>query len=111
MREKSSLPAPILGYDENRTTLFKPHGMSVSERLYATLHIIVAMHSDIKQQKWASLLPLEQLAYDNKSYGATIHKTLFFLMFGREARLPLDIIPGLSHLGRDVDSHVFVAKT
>ncbi len=71
---------------------------------------MLAMHSDIKQSNWASLLPLAQLAY-NTSYSSTVHETPYFLMFGRQARLPVDIIMGLPHLGYEVDTHEFSKTT
>ena len=71
---------------------------------------MLAMHSDIKQQNWAALLPFAQLAH-NTSYNGTVHETPFFLMFGRQARLPVDIILGLPHLGHDVDTQEFSIKT
>ena len=67
----------ILGYKKTRTTPYRPHGNSVSERVHSTMHVMLAMHSSIEQDNWASLLPFVQLAH-NTSFSATMHETPFF---------------------------------
>lgn len=47
---------------------------------------------------WAALLPFIQMAY-NTFFSSTIHETPFFVMFGREPRLPVDIVLGIPHVG------------
>ena len=49
---------------------------------------LIAWHSSLNHDIWASLLPFVQLAY-NTSFSATVHETPFFIMFGRPARLPV----------------------
>ena len=68
------------------------------------------MHSTIDQSNWASLLPFVQLAH-NTSFSATMHQTPFFLMFGRQPRLPVDIILGIPHEGRTADSEELSQNT
>ena len=67
----------IHGYKKTRTTPYRPQGNSVSERVHSTMHAMLAMHSSIKQDNWASLLPFVQLAH-NTSFSATMHETPFF---------------------------------
>ena len=86
----------ILGYKKTRTTPYRPQGNSVSERVHSTMHNMLAMHSAIDQSNWASLLPFVQLA-PNTSFSTTMHETPFFSMFGRQPRLPVDIILGIPH--------------
>jgi len=64
---------------------------------------MVAMYSNIAQDNWAELLPCVQLAY-NTAFHETTHETPFFLMFGRQARLPIDVIFGISHVGWTADT-------
>lgn len=100
----------ILGYKKTRTTPYRPQGNSVSERVHSTMHNMLAMHSAIDQSNWASLLPFVQLAH-NTSFSATMHETPFFLMFGRQPRLPVDIILGIPHVGNTADTEEFAQHT
>ena len=43
---------------------------------------------------WVELLPFVQLAH-NTAYSKTLHETPHFLMFGRRATLPIDVILGV----------------
>ena len=67
---------------------------------------MLAMHSWIKHDNWASLLLFVQLAY-NTSVSATMHETPLFLMCGRQARLPVDVILGIPHERSTADTDVF----
>ena len=100
----------ILGYKKTRTTRYRPQGNSVSERVHSTMHTMLAMNSSIKQDSWASLLSFVQLAH-NTSFSATMHETPFFLMFGRQARLPVDTILGIPHEGSTTDTYVCAQGT
>ena len=64
----------ILKFDKTRTTPFRPQGNSVSERVHSNLHAMLAMHSSVKQDNWASMLPLVQMAY-NTSFNSTVQET------------------------------------
>ena len=70
----------------------------MSERIRSTMHAMLAMHSEIEQANWASLLPFAQLAH-NTSFSATMHETLLFLMLGTPDRLSVDTILGIPHVG------------
>ena len=100
----------ILGCHKTRTTPYRPQGNSVSARLHATLHSMLVMHVDIKQRNWVVFLPFLQLVYSS-SYSSTVKETPFFLMFGRQARLPIDIILGIPHAREQVDTHEFSRQT
>ena len=97
-------------HKKTRTTPYRPQGNSVSERVHSRMHAMLAMHSSIKQDNWASLLPFVQLAH-NTSFSATMHETPFFSMFGRQARLPVDIILGIPHEGSTAGTDVFAQDT
>ena len=71
---------------------------------------MLSMHSSLNHDNWASLLPFVQLAH-NTSFSATVHETPFFIMFGRPARLPVDIIFGVPYVGRTLDTAEFSQET
>lgn len=66
----------ILGYKKTRMTQYRPQGNSVSERVHATMHAMLAMHSSMDCDNWADRLPMVQLAY-NTSFNTTMHETPF----------------------------------
>ena len=82
----------------------------MSERMHSTLHAMLSMHSNIAQNSWAEVLPFRQLAH-NTSFSSTMHETPFFSMFGRQARLPIDMIFGIPHVGRSTTTEEFAHST
>ena len=86
----------ILGYKKTRTTPYRPQGNFVSERVHSTTHAMMVMHSLIKDDNWATLLPFVQLAH-NTSLGATTNETPFFKIVRRQARLSVDTTLGIPH--------------
>ena len=52
------------------------------------------MYSNLSFNNWAELLPFVQLAH-NTAYSTTLQETPHFLMFGRAAVLPVDLILGI----------------
>ena len=100
----------VFGYKKTKTTPYRPQGNSVSERMHSTLHAMLSMYSNIAQNNWAEVLPFIQLAH-NTSFSSTMHETPFFLMFGRQARLPIDIIFGIPHVGKSATTEEFAHAT
>ena len=94
-----------------KTMPYRPQGNSVSERVYLTLHATLSMYGNIVQNNGAEVLPLIPLAH-NTSCKTIMHKTPFFLMFGRQAKLPIDIIFGIPHVvGRSTITEKFAHST
>ena len=100
----------VFGYKKTKTTPYRPQENSVSERMHSTLHAMLSMYSNIAQNNWAEVLPFIQLAH-NTSFSSTMHETPFFLMFGRQARLPIDIIFGIPHVGRSTTTEERTCKS
>jgi len=84
----------VFGYKKTRTAAFRPQGNSVLERVHSTVHNMLAMYSNLSFDNWAELLPFVQLAH-NTAYSTTLQETPHFLMFGRAAVLPVDLILGV----------------
>ena len=100
----------VFGYKKTKTTPYRPQGNSVSERMHSTLHAMLSMYSNIAQNNWTEVLPFIQLAH-NTSFSSTMHETPFFLMFGRQERLPIDIIFGIPHVGRSTNTEELAHST
>ena len=100
----------VFGYKKTKTTPYRPQGNSVSERMHSTLHAMISMYSNIAQNSWTEVLPFIQLAH-NTSFSSTMHETPFFSVFGRQARLPTDVIFGIPHVGRSTITEEFAHST
>ena len=100
----------VFGYKKTKTTSYRPQGNSVSECMHSTLHAMLSMYGNIAQTNRAEVLPFIQLAH-NTYFRSTMHETPFFLMFGRHARLPIDIIFGNSHVGSSITTEKFAHST
>ena len=84
-----------LGIHKTCTTPYYPQGDGLVERFNRTLLSMLATTAKDHPATWETLLPKLCLAY-NTSIQATTGYTPFYLMFGREARLPVDIMFGPS---------------
>ena len=71
---------------------------------------MLSMYSNIAQNIWAKVLPFTQLA-PNTCFSSTMHETSFFLMFGGQAQIPIDIIFGIPHVGRSTTTEEFAHST
>ena len=100
----------VFGYKKTKTTPYRPQGNSVSKRMHSTLHAMLSMYSNTAQNNWAEVLPFIQLAHIT-SFSSTVHETPFFLMFGRQERLPIDITFGIPHAGRSTATEEFAHST
>ena len=101
----------VFGYKKTKTTPYCPQGNSVRERsMHSTLHAMLSVYSNIVQNNWAEVLPFIQLAR-NTSFSSTMHETPFSLMLGRQERLPIDIIFGITHVGRSTITEEFAHST
>ena len=75
--------------DKSRTTPYHPQSDGLVERFNRTLTNMLASTAKENPFEWESHLRKVCLAY-NTSVHATIGHTPFFLMFGRQAQLPVD---------------------
>ena len=85
----------LLGIRKTRTTPYHPQSDGLVERLNRTLLHMLATSAKDHPSDWEKFLQPVCLAY-NTSLHPTTGYTPFFLMFGRKARLPVDVAYGTS---------------
>ena len=83
----------LLGVTKTRTTPYHPQSDGLVERFNRTLLDMLATAAREKPFDWESQLRRLCLAY-NSSVHPTTGETPFFLMFGRQVRLPVDVMYG-----------------
>ena len=77
---------------KTRTTPYHPMCDGMIERANRTIQVMLRAFIDSADcDSWDERLPLVQLAYNTSEHNSTRY-TPFFLLFGREARLPLSMI-------------------
>ena len=83
----------LLGIAKTRTTPYHPQSDGLVERLNRTLLNMLSTAVTDQQEAWEDHLQSMCMAY-NTSVQSTTGYTPFFLMFGRQARLPVDLMYG-----------------
>ena len=84
----------LLGIDKTRTTAYHPQSDGLVERLNRTILNMLSTVLEEDIWDWDLKLPLIMLAY-RTSVQETTGASPFSLLFGREARLPVDVMFGL----------------
>uniref|UniRef100_A0A8C5QC51 Gypsy retrotransposon integrase-like protein 1 n=1 Tax=Leptobrachium leishanense TaxID=445787 RepID=A0A8C5QC51_9ANUR len=99
----------LLQIEKSRTTPYHPEGDALPERFNRTLLDMLGTLKDVQKRRWSQ--HVETLVH---AYNCTRHESTgfspYFLMFGREARLPIDIRLGVSSDGMSHESHYQYVK-
>ena len=82
-----------LAIDKIRTTAYQPSTNGGIERFHGTMHAMLAKWIQANQRDWDEKLPAVAFAYRASEHESTGFSP-YFLMHGREARIPADIAYG-----------------
>ena len=95
----------ILHIRKSRTSPYHPQGDGLVERFNRTLLSMLATSAKDNPLNWEQYIRPVCFAYNTSTHASTGF-TPFFLMYGREARLPADLDFGITSPSQDDVSHV-----
>ena len=90
----------MLGIRKSRTSPYHPQGDALPERFNRTLLSMLGILDPAKRSHWSQSISQLVHAYNSTKNEATGYSP-YLLMFGREARLPIDVCFNTSADGKD----------
>ena len=98
----------LLNINKTRSTAYHPEGNGQVENMHKTLKSMLKARVEDDPQGWDEQLDYCMMAFRSSVHSSTEH-TPFELMFGREMRIPLDVMMGSGPMGNESSYSEFVA--
>ena len=97
-----------LNINKTRSTAYHPQGNGQVENVHKTLKRMVKPKVDDDPRGWDEQLDYSMMAFRSSVHSSTEH-TPFELMFGREMRIPMDVMMGSGPMNNESSYSQFVA--
>ena len=94
---------------KTRTTAYHPQGNGTCERFNQTLLNMLGTLQEEQQSRWVQYLPELMQAYNNSVHASTGY-TPHYLMFGWNARLPVEVSMGTTRMTESATTDEWVLK-
>jgi predicted aspartyl protease len=99
--------AEMLSIQKFRTTAYRPSSNGRVERVHRTINQLLAkVVSQSNQRDWQDRLPMVVAAY-NAAYHESVGHSPYFLTYGREYSIPLDVQLGLCQSAPEADRNEY----
>jgi transposase InsO family protein len=99
----------LMEVDHRTTTPYHPQANGLVERLNHTLADMLSMYINKQHTNWDEILPYITFAY-NSSRQESTGRSPFFLIYGREARLPVDVMMGVGTMREPTDAETMAKR-
>lgn len=96
----------LLNIHKTRTTAYRPQSNGRCERVHRTINDLMAKVVSDSQRDWQDRLPMIVAAYNAAHHSTTGHSP-FYLVFGREYRIPLDLVLAIGETETEEDRHEY----